>query len=86
LDEGLKLIENSEYGQSTCIYTASGKTLREFKYKVTANMIGVNIGIAAPMAFFPLGGLKESFFGDIKAQGRELIHFFTDTKIIIQRW
>jgi malonate-semialdehyde dehydrogenase (acetylating)/methylmalonate-semialdehyde dehydrogenase len=86
LDEGLKLIENSEYGQSACIYTSSGKTFREFKYKVTANMIGVNIGVAAPMAFFPLGGLKESFFGDIKAQGREIIQFYTDTKVVIQRW
>jgi malonate-semialdehyde dehydrogenase (acetylating)/methylmalonate-semialdehyde dehydrogenase len=86
LDDALEFIKKNEYGQTACIYTSSGKAAREFKYRVEANMIGVNIGIAAPMAFFPLGGRKGSFFGDIKGQGREIFQFFTDAKILIQRW
>ena len=86
LDDALEFIKKNEYGQTACIYTSSGKAAREFKYRVEANMIGVNIGIAAPMAFFPLGGRKGSFFGDIKGQGREIFQFFTDSKILIQRW
>ena len=86
LDEGIRLIQNSEYGNAACLYTSSGKAAREFKYRVPASMIGINIGIAAPMAFFPFGGAKGSFFGDIKGHGREIIQFFTDTKVVIQRW
>jgi malonate-semialdehyde dehydrogenase (acetylating)/methylmalonate-semialdehyde dehydrogenase len=86
LDEGLKLMEKSEYGNAACIYTSSGKTAREFKYRAVASMMGINIGIAAPMAFFPFGGAKGSFFGDIKGHGREVFQFFTDTKVVIQRW
>jgi malonate-semialdehyde dehydrogenase (acetylating)/methylmalonate-semialdehyde dehydrogenase len=86
LKDAFEFIKNNEYGQTACIYTSSGGTAREFKYRAEANMIGVNIGIAAPMAFFPLGGKKGSFFGDIKGQGREIFQFFTDAKIIIQRW
>jgi malonate-semialdehyde dehydrogenase (acetylating)/methylmalonate-semialdehyde dehydrogenase len=86
LDEAIEFIQKNEYGQTACIYTSSGKTVRDFKYRVEANMIGINIGIAAPMAFFPLGGRKGSFFGDIKGQGREIFQFFTDTKILIERW
>ena len=86
LDEGLKLMENSEYGNAACLYTTNGKTVREFKYRAVASMMGINIGIAAPMAFFPFGGAKGSFFGDIKGHGREVFQFFTDTKVVIQRW
>ena len=86
LDEGIRLIQNSEYGNAACLYTSSGKSAREFKYRVPASMIGINIGIAAPMAFFPFGGAKGSFFGDIKGHGREVFQFFTDTKVVIQRW
>jgi malonate-semialdehyde dehydrogenase (acetylating)/methylmalonate-semialdehyde dehydrogenase len=86
LDEGLKLIENSEYGNAASLYTTNGKTAREFKYRAGASMMGINLGIAAPMSFFPFGGAKGSFFGDIKGHGREIIQFFTDTKVVIQRW
>ncbi len=86
LDQGLALIKNCEYGNAACLYTSSGKTAREFKYRAEASMLGINIGIAAPMAFFPFGGTKCSFFGDIKGHGREIIQFFTDTKVVIQRW
>jgi malonate-semialdehyde dehydrogenase (acetylating)/methylmalonate-semialdehyde dehydrogenase len=86
LDEGLKLIEKSEYGNAACLYTTNGKTAREFKYRAVASMMGINLGIAAPMSFFPFGGAKGSFFGDIKGHGREVFQFFTDTKVVIQRW
>jgi len=86
LDEGLSLIENSEYGNAACLYTTNGKTAREFKYRAVASMMGINLGIAAPMSFFPFGGAKGSFFGDIKGHGREVFQFFTDTKVVIQRW
>ncbi|HOP86910.1 MAG TPA: CoA-acylating methylmalonate-semialdehyde dehydrogenase [Syntrophorhabdaceae bacterium] len=86
LDEALKLIQQSEYGNAACLYTTNGKTAREFKYRATASMLGINLGIAAPMSFFPFGGTKSSFFGDIKGQGREAFQFFTDTKVVIQRW
>ncbi len=85
LEEGLQLIEKSEYGNAACLYTSSGKTAREFKYRAVASMMGINIGIAAPMSFFPFGGAKGSFFGDIKGHGREVLQFFTDTKVVIQR-
>jgi malonate-semialdehyde dehydrogenase (acetylating)/methylmalonate-semialdehyde dehydrogenase len=86
LDEGLKIVNASEYGNAACLYTSSGKTAREFKYRAETSMIGINIGIAAPMAFFPFGGAKGSFMGDIKGHGREAFQFFTDTKVVIQRW
>ncbi len=82
----MALINGSEYGNAACLYTSSGKTAREFKYRAEASMLGINIGIAAPMAFFPFGGTKGSFFGDIKGHGREIFQFFTDTKVTIQRW
>jgi malonate-semialdehyde dehydrogenase (acetylating)/methylmalonate-semialdehyde dehydrogenase len=86
LDEAIRLAQSSEFANAACLYTSSGKTVREFKYRVPASMLGINIGIAAPMAFFPFGGAKASFFGDIKGHGREIVQFFTDTKVVIQRW
>jgi len=85
-DEGLKLIDNSEYGNAACLYTTNGCTAREFKYRAGASMLGINVGIAAPMAYFPFGGMKGSFYGDIKGHGREVFQFFTNTKVVIQRW
>ena len=68
------------------IFTTSGKAARTFRYHAGISMIGVNIGVAAPMAFFPFGGSKGSFYGDLKAQGRDAIHFFTDARVVISRW
>jgi malonate-semialdehyde dehydrogenase (acetylating)/methylmalonate-semialdehyde dehydrogenase len=86
LDEAIDIIHANPYGNAACIYTSSGKWAREFKYRVQCGNIGVNIGIAAPMAFFPFGGYKDSFFGDLHGQGRDAINFFTDKKVIISRW
>jgi malonate-semialdehyde dehydrogenase (acetylating)/methylmalonate-semialdehyde dehydrogenase len=86
LKEALGLISQSEFGNATSIFTQHGGHAREFAYRVGISMIGVNIGIAAPMAFFTFGGAKGSFFGDLKAHGRDSIEFFTDKRVIISRW
>ncbi|HMA39283.1 MAG TPA: CoA-acylating methylmalonate-semialdehyde dehydrogenase [Gemmatimonadales bacterium] len=86
LDEALELVHKSAYANATSIFTSSGKVAREFRYRCGVSMIGVNIGVAAPMAFFPFGGTKGSFFGDLKAHGQDSVQFFTDKKVVISRW
>jgi malonate-semialdehyde dehydrogenase (acetylating)/methylmalonate-semialdehyde dehydrogenase len=86
LDEAISIANKSEYGNASSIYTGSGKAAREFQLRVQAGMVGVNIGVAAPMAMFPFGGQKGSFFGDTKAHGATGIDFYTERKIVITRW
>jgi len=86
LDEAIDLIHRSSYANATSIFTTSGRAAREFRYRVGVSMIGVNIGVAAPMAFFPFGGTKGSFFGDLKAHGPDAVEFYTDKKVVISRW
>jgi len=86
LDEAVALIERNHYGNATSIFTTSGRAAREFRYRAGISMIGVNIGVAAPMAFFPFGGARGSFYGDLKAQGRDAIDFYTDKRVVISRW
>lgn len=86
LDEAIKTINKSEYGNAASVFTNSGKTGRRFQYEVQCGNIGVNIGTAAPMAFFPFSGMKDSFFGDLHGQGRDAVDFFTESKVVIQRW
>jgi malonate-semialdehyde dehydrogenase (acetylating) / methylmalonate-semialdehyde dehydrogenase len=86
LDEALALVHQSAFANATSIFTSSGKVAREFRYRCGVSMIGVNIGVAAPMAFFPFGGTKGSFFGDLKAHGQDSVQFFTDKKVVISRW
>lgn len=86
LEDAMERINNLPYGNAASIFTTNGKSAREFRYRVKAGNIGVNVGVPAPMAFFPFGGMKDSFFGTLHGQGREAIDFFTDRKIIISRW
>jgi malonate-semialdehyde dehydrogenase (acetylating)/methylmalonate-semialdehyde dehydrogenase len=86
LDEAIKMVNSSRYGNAASVFTSSGRTAREFQYQVEAGNIGINIGIAAPMAFFPFSGMKDSFFGVLHGQGRDAIRFFTESKVVIQRW
>ncbi|HHY47622.1 MAG TPA: CoA-acylating methylmalonate-semialdehyde dehydrogenase [Firmicutes bacterium] len=86
LDEAIDIIHSSPFGNAASIYTQSGKIAREFKYRVQAGNIGINLGIAAPMAYFPFAGYKDSFFGDLHGQGMDAINFFTDRKVVITRW
>jgi malonate-semialdehyde dehydrogenase (acetylating)/methylmalonate-semialdehyde dehydrogenase len=85
-DEAIEIINSSKYGNAASIFTTNGKYAREFKYRVNAGNIGVNIGVAAPSASFPFGGQKESFFGDLHGQGIDSINFYTERKIVIERW
>jgi len=86
VDEAVELMHRVRYGNSTGIFTTSGKAAREFRYKAGISMIGINIGVAAPMAFFPFGGARSSFYGDLKAQGKDAISFYTDKRVVISRW
>jgi len=86
LDEAIPMINSSVYGNMSCIFTSSGLAARRFRYEVVAGNIGVNIGVAAPMAFFPFSGWKESFFGVQHGQGHDAVDFFTQKKVVVERW
>ena len=86
LDEAFKLMYAHPNANATSIFTSSGKAAREFAHRATASMVGVNIGVAAPMAYFPFGGARDSFFGDLKVHGRDAFEFYTDKKVTISRW
>ena len=86
LDEALEVIAQCPYGNAASIFTTNGKWARQFRHEVVAGNVGINIGIVAPMAFFPFGGRKDSFFGTLHGQGRDVIRFFTDPQIVIERW
>lgn len=85
-DEAIEMIHSNPYGNAASIFTSSGKWAREFRYRVQCGNIGINIGIVAPMAFFPFSGMKQSFFGILHGQGQEAIRFFTESKVVIERW
>jgi malonate-semialdehyde dehydrogenase (acetylating)/methylmalonate-semialdehyde dehydrogenase len=86
LDEAIEMTNASPFGNGNAIFTSSGRNAREFQYRVTSGNVGINIGIVAPMAFFPFSGMKDSFFGILHTQGQEAIRFFTESKVVIQRW
>jgi malonate-semialdehyde dehydrogenase (acetylating) / methylmalonate-semialdehyde dehydrogenase len=86
LDDAIALMHAHPNANAASIFTSSGKAAREFAKYADASMVGVNIGVAAPMAYFPFGGAKDSFFGDLKAHGRDGIEFYTDKKVTISRW
>ena len=86
LDNAINLVNQNKYGNMACIFTASGSAARRFRSEAEVGDVGVNVGIAAPMAFFPFSGWKESFFGDLHGQGWDAIEFFTQKKVVIERW
>ncbi len=86
MEEAIAFINQSEYGNMACLFTRSGAAARQFRYQVQAGNIGINIGVAAPMAFFPFSGWKNSFFGDLHGQGQQAVEFFTQTKVVVERW
>ncbi len=86
LNEAIELVNARSFGNQACVFTSSGAAAREFRTRARAGNIGVNLGVAAPMAFFPFSGWGESFFGDLHAQARHGVEFYTQTKVVIERW
>jgi len=86
VDDAISLINSGEYGNMACLFTNSGSAARKFRNEVEAGNIGINIGVAAPMAFFPFSGWKESFYGTLHGQGKHAVEFFTQTKVVVERW
>jgi malonate-semialdehyde dehydrogenase (acetylating)/methylmalonate-semialdehyde dehydrogenase len=86
MDDAIGLVNSGKYGNMACLFTNSGPAARKFRYEAEVGNIGINIGIAAPMAFFPFSGWKESFFGDLHGQGLDAVEFFTQKKVVAERW
>jgi len=86
VDDAIALVNQAAYGNQACLFTSSGSAARKFRYEAQVGNIGINVGVAAPMAYFPFSGWKESFFGDLHAQGRDAIDFYTEKKIVVERW
>jgi malonate-semialdehyde dehydrogenase (acetylating)/methylmalonate-semialdehyde dehydrogenase len=86
LDDAIELVNRSPFGNATAIFTSSGKAAREYSSRCEVGMVGVNVGVAAPMAFFPFAGWKASFFGDLHAHGKDAVGFYTEQKVIMSRW
>jgi malonate-semialdehyde dehydrogenase (acetylating)/methylmalonate-semialdehyde dehydrogenase len=86
LEEAIELVNQSPFGNASSIFTSSGKAARDYSSRVEAGMVGINVGVAAPMAFFPFAGWKNSFFGDLHAHGKDAVMFYTEQKVLMTRW
>ena len=86
LDEGIELLARNPFGNQASVFTTSGAAARRFRYEAPVGNLGINIGVAAPMAYFPFSGWKDSFFGVLHAQGRDAVQFYTQEKVVIERW
>ena len=86
IEEAIALVNGRSYGNMACIFTTDGANARRFRYEVNAGNVGVNVGVAAPMSTFPFSGWGESFFGDLHAQAHHAVEFFTQTKVVVERW
>ncbi len=86
LDDALSIVNRSKFGNASSIFTRSGAAARQFRTQVEAGMLGINVGVAAPMSFFPFAGWKASFFGDLHATGKDAVKFYTETRVVTERW
>jgi malonate-semialdehyde dehydrogenase (acetylating)/methylmalonate-semialdehyde dehydrogenase len=86
VDEAIELVNGRSYGNMACIFTSDGANARRFRYEVDAGNVGINVGVAAPMASFPFSGWGDSFFGDLHAQASHGVEFYTQTKVVVERW
>jgi malonate-semialdehyde dehydrogenase (acetylating)/methylmalonate-semialdehyde dehydrogenase len=86
IEQAIEIINASPYGNMACLFTGSGAAARQFRYEARTGNVGINVGVAAPMAYFPFSGWKDSFFGDLHAQGRDAVDFYTEKKVIVERW
>jgi len=86
VEEAIDLVNRSRFGNAASIFTTSGRAAWLFRTRVEAGMVGINVGVAAPMAFFPFAGWKHSFFGDLHATGKDAVRFYTESRVVIERW
>ena len=86
VDSAIEMVNRSSFGNMACLFTTSGAAARQFRYETRVGNVGINVGVAAPMAYFPFSGWKDSFFGDLHAQGRDAIDFYTEKKVVVERW
>ena len=86
VEQAIEIVNKAAYGNMACLFTSSGAAARQFRYEAVVGNIGINVGVAAPMAYFPFSGWKESFFGDLHAQGHDAIDFYTQKKVVVERW
>src|SRR5207302_9013909 len=86
MDEELAFLARSPEGNRAALFSSSGSAARRFRYEAPAGNIGINIGVAAPMAYFPFSGWKDSFFGIMHGQGRDSVEFYTEKKVVVERW
>src|SRR5262249_28488383 len=86
IDAAIALVNTGSYGNQACLFTMSGASARKFRYEAEVGNVGINVGVAAPMAFFPFSGARGSFFGDLHGQGRDAFEFYTQEKVVVERW
>ena len=86
VEGAIAMVNASNFGNMACLFTSSGSAARQFRYETRVGNVGINVGVAAPMAYFPFSGWKDSFFGDLHAQGRDAIDFYTEKKVVVERW
>jgi malonate-semialdehyde dehydrogenase (acetylating) / methylmalonate-semialdehyde dehydrogenase len=86
IDQAIALVNSGRYGNQACLFTSNGASARKFRYEAEVGNVGINVGVAAPMAHFPFSGARESFFGDLHGQGRDAFEFFTQEKVVVERW
>lgn len=86
VEDAIQLVNTGAYGNMACLFTTSGESARRFRAEAEVGNVGINIGVAAPMAFFPFSGARESFYGDLHAQGRDAVRFYTQEKVVVERW
>jgi malonate-semialdehyde dehydrogenase (acetylating)/methylmalonate-semialdehyde dehydrogenase len=86
IDKAIEIVNTGAYGNQGSLFTSSGSSARKFRYECEVGNVGINVGVAAPMAFFPFSGARESFFGDLHGQGRDAFEFFTQEKVVVERW
>lgn len=86
IEQAIEWVNSGQYGNMACLFTASGAAARKFRYEAEVGNIGINIGVAAPMAFFPFSGWRDSFFGVLHGQGRDAVEFYTQEKVVVERW
>lgn len=86
IDAAIAIVNSGAYGNQGSLFTTSGASARKFRYEAEVGNVGINVGVAAPMAFFPFSGARGSFFGDLHGQGRDAFEFFTQEKVVVERW